>query len=264
MAGAVQMTVDDTAFRRALQRFYASQNKSWPEVLRAQGRLVAVNLAYQTQPFGTDAGRQQGEGKVKSDLLKVYAPMGAVYKKIAEQSRLMAAGFWALVKANKTAAVRQMIARVNLPELNQADVGPMDGGAKHKEALARIPTRPRIRRGQRVQLIPLQTEKFNAYLKAVQKRVGMAKGGWAACAKILGGMRGIPQWVTRHAGKTAAGSVIDQTASASPSITMTNHIPWVDKCLNEGQMQRALDIQAQKMMKAVDIAMSRQAKAMGF
>jgi len=264
MAGSAQFTLDDTAFKRSLLRFYASQNKSWPEVLRAQGRLVAVNLAYQTQPFGEAAGRKQGEGKVLTDLLRIYAPMGYVFKKIEEQSRQMAVAFWAMVKSNRKDDAKKLLERVNLPQFSQAEIGPMDSGAAHREAKAPIPRRPRVGRSQRPLLIVEQAQKFNSYVKLVQQRVGMAKAGWAACAKILGGMRGLPQWVTRHAGKRSAGSVLDRTQGSSPSITMTNHVPWVDKCLNEGQMQRALDIQAGKMMKAVDMAMSRQAKALGF
>jgi hypothetical protein len=45
---------------------------------------------------------------------------------------------------------------------------------------------------------------------------------------------------------------------------MTNSVPWIDKCLNQGQMQRAIDIQKQKMISAIGHSMSRSARAMGF
>jgi hypothetical protein len=38
---------------------------------------------------------------------------------------------------------------------------------------------------------------------------------------------------------------------------MTNQVPWIDKCLNAGQIQRALDMQKEKMTKAIEIALSK-------
>jgi hypothetical protein len=38
---------------------------------------------------------------------------------------------------------------------------------------------------------------------------------------------------------------------------MENKVPWIDKCLNAGQIQRALDIQREKMTKAIEIALSK-------
>ena len=40
-------------------------------------------------------------------------------------------------------------------------------------------------------------------------------------------------------------------------VTMTNQVPWIDQCLNAGQIQRALDIQKDKMTKAIEIALSK-------
>lgn len=263
-SSAVPVEIDDRAFQKALLRFYASQRKSWPQVLRSQGRLIAVNLAYQTQPFGTESGRAQGEGKTKADILKVYATPGQVYNEIEKQSTASAKAFWGMIQNRRFQTAKTFLARLGIAKFAEAEIGLMDDGQSHQAAKSAIPIRPRIKRSQKVTRVVANANRLTTYMNKIVKRVGMAKSGWATCAKILGGMRGIPQWVTRHANKIGKGFVIDFTSRPSPYLILVNEIPWVDKCLNQGQMQRALDIQTQKMMTAIDIAMSKDAKAMGF
>lgn len=264
MPSGVTIKLDDADFKKALLRFYVSQRKSWPEVIRSQGRLIAVNLAFQTQPFGNDEGRTLGEGKVRSDIFKVYAAPGQVYKKIKEQSESQAKAFWSLLKKGKFQSAKTFLSRLGISEYEFAEIGYMDKGESHKNAKRSIPYRTRISRNQKPFLIVADTKKLDPYITLISKRVGMTKSGWATCAKILGGTRGIPQWVTRHASKVGKGYVMDRTSGENPYVILVNEIPWVDKCLNEGQMQRALDIQKEKMIRATDIAMQKQAKAMGF
>ena len=45
-----KITVDDRELQQALLKFY--KTKTPAQVLRSQARLMAVNLAFQTQPFG--------------------------------------------------------------------------------------------------------------------------------------------------------------------------------------------------------------------
>lgn len=100
---------------------------------------------------------------------------------------------------------------------------------------------------------------MKAYINKIIKRVGTAKAGWASCAQQLGGWRGIPGWVTRHAGKAVLGNVYDATGGQGSQqfVRMTNRVPWIDKCLNAGQIRRALDIQRGKMVNAIRIALSK-------
>jgi hypothetical protein len=127
-------------------------------------------------------------------------------------------------------------------------------------------------------LITEEKAKLKAYVKEVQKKVGIAKGGWAACAMQLGGTQGrmetnvpgvqqqaVPAWVKRHAGKRAAGTVIDQADNfITGRINMINHVPWVSNCLSDQQAQQAIDIQAEKMRRALDYAYQADLKAVGF
>ena len=127
-------------------------------------------------------------------------------------------------------------------------------------------------------LITDEKSQLKAYIKEVQKKVGIAKAGWAACAMKLGGTRGrmatnvegneqqaVPAWVKRHAGDRASGTVIDQADNfLLGRINMINHVPWVSNCLSDGQAQQAIDMQAEKMRRAMDYAFQADLGSAGF
>ena len=70
----VTANVDLSGFNAALERYQMATHKSWPEVLRAQGRLLAVNLATETQPWGSDEqGLRAGKNAVLRDVGRVFA-----------------------------------------------------------------------------------------------------------------------------------------------------------------------------------------------
>jgi len=93
----------------------------------------------------------------------------------------------------------------------------------------------------------------------------MAKGGWASCAQQLGGFGKIPAWVHRHARASVLGEVHDASfQDTKPFIRITNNVPWIDKCLNQGQMQRAFDIASYKMMQFLRISLDKAKRSAGF
>jgi len=263
MAGAVLFQIDDREFQSNLRQYALVMKLDFAEAIKRQARLIAVNLAYQTQPFGETAGRQQGENKVKGDLLKIYNSASQVYAEIQKQSDAEAKKFWWLINNKKFSAAQNMLSKLGITKFTNVNVGPMDAGASHSSAKRPIPARPRIDKDQDPLLIVSNPKKISDYIKKVSMRVGIAKGGWAHCAKQLGGSRGIPQWVTRHAGKRAVGIVTDNTNANGDEqyVLMENTVPWIDKCLNGGQLQQALDMQREKMNTAIQIALSRPTRA---
>jgi len=263
MAGAMFFQLDDRDFQSKLRQYALVMKINFAEAIKRQARLIAVNLAYQTQPFGETSGRQQGENKVKGDVLKVYNSASQVYAEIQKQSDIEAKKFWWLINNKKFSAAQNMLSKLGITKFSNVNVGPMDAGASHSSAKRPIPARPRISKDQIPLMIVNNPKKINDYIKKVSARVGIAKAGWAHCAKQLGGSRGIPQWVTRHAGKKSIGLVTDNTNAKGDEqyVLMENTVPWIDKCLNGGQLQRALDIQRDKMNTAIEIALARAATA---
>ena len=57
-----EFNVDRVSWNTALRKFWAYSNKSVEDITRAQARLLAVELARQTQPFGDDSAAQVDAG----------------------------------------------------------------------------------------------------------------------------------------------------------------------------------------------------------
>jgi hypothetical protein len=286
LKNSVKITLEDKEFSKALVRYYSKFSADLSKIIRTQARLVAVNLTFQTQPFGGSrptqgkqadeqiSGKQLGDGAIQRDINYLYTTPERVFYMIRETSQAAAKGFVRLMKTRQFLRARQMLDRLQITGLRSVDVGDFDGGSLHKTRLQPIPSRPRIKKTQKPELIVPDQSMINSYIKQIQKRVGMAKAGWAHCAQQLGGTSGqtstdvegkqqvmVPRWVKQHAGSPSIGKVVDRSfARPNAYVEMTNEVPWIDKCLNAGQMQAALDIQREKMEKAIKKADEHNAK----
>jgi hypothetical protein len=267
---AVNVTVNDADFSRQLRRYALARRIDFAKAIRQQARLVAVNLAHQTQPFGDGASaRQAGEGAVNTEVQRVYKtvpytavkvrdsgknPSGVARVKTAPQA---AAAFVRYVREGKNDKAGELLDNLKIEPFLATTVGTFDGGQKHQGA--RHGARRKVPKNQFVRRVVKNEAQMKSYLKKIMQRVGTAKAGWASCAQQLGGMRGIPGWVTRHARKTQLGSVHDATGGQGREqfVRMDNRVPWIDKCLNAGQIQRALDIQKGKMINAIRLTLQR-------
>jgi hypothetical protein len=271
---SIKFRLNDAKFQRALKKFYAASEKDRAEIMKAQARLVAVNLAFQTAPFGKDkAAKLRGEGSAQADINRVYKGPAIVHRNIwnsgqgkdlqnIEDSRQAAAAFVRLVRDGKTAEAEKLLQDLRIDKHKEAKVAKFDAGVAVKAA--RHGTRKKVSRNQFVQLVPTDFNSLKKFARQVQQRVGLAKAGWASAAKWLGGMRDIPAWVQRHVNARALSSLDDQSSRPyQPFIKITNMVPYVSRCISPDQIQRALDIQKQKMIRAINIASSKAAKASG-
>ena len=260
----ITMTINDADFSYQLKRYALAQQISFAKAIKQQGRLVAVNLAFQTQPFGDEKGRAQGENAVRSDLIPKQGSNKGIFKPLNK--------FWLQEAIRMKQYAPENFVRRFTNKDGQVWLSEEDFILTSKGAMKDFHQSMRTRDRKRTTMAGAYTrdigrhkagnrgivdkDQMMNYVKQVQKKVGIAKAGWADCAKQLGGSRGIPQWVTRHAGKRAAGFVVDKSnAQDEQYVQLENKVPWIDKCLNSGQIQRALDIQREKMTKAIEITL---------
>jgi len=265
----IKVSVDDRAFSESLRRYALATRISFAEAILRQARLVAVNLAHQTQPFGSGAeARKQGEGAVTTDIGRVYDDVPQVAGRVkssggsfdlprVKSAPQAEAAFVRLVRTGQYDKARELLNELRIDPYFTTDVGRFDGGSEHQRA--RHGARRKVPRNTFTKLAVINPQAARSYVKQISQRVGTAKAGWASCAQQLGGWRGIPGWVTRHARGQSLGNVYDATGGngSSQYVRITNNVPWIDKCLNAGQIQRALDIQRGKMTNAIRIALSR-------
>jgi hypothetical protein len=92
------------------------------------------------------------------------------------------------------------------------------------------------------------TRDLNKYIKDEMKLVGFGKDGWGSCAKILGGTRGLPQWVTRQ---KAPATVIEDHNSENPTVTMVNEVNYAQDILDPSEKREAVDIGLSRLRDAL-------------
>lgn len=266
----VKVSVDDRAFSASLRRYALAMKMSFAEAILRQARLVAVNLAYQTQPFGKDNSvKTKAENTVATEIGYVYDDVPQVAGKVGGSRRLFsniprvktsgqaAAAFTRLIRTGQYSKAQRLLNDLHINPYYSTEVGNFDSGFSHKQS--RYGSRKKVPKNTFTKLAVVDPGQMKRYVRTIMDRVGTAKAGWASCAKQLGGLRNIPAWVYRHAAARQLGDIYDATGgdTSNQYVKMTNRVPWIDKCLNAGQIQSALDIQRGKMVNAIRIALSK-------
>ena len=256
------ITIEKTGMEEFFRFYAAVREKTMPEALRINARLLCVELARRTQPFGKDdASKKAGESAVARDLLGgkkrygLFAPLTDFMQQNAE--------------ANSTGTIRLFAKKDGTVYgtdqahfLNGASASTLRGIHKKSFSNGRMSSAGtsdrRTGRWVFINKYFVPGEVLNDYLASVKAKVGIAKSGWAACAKKIqsttkgSATRGIPRWVTRHLGDYGLGIVQDNADNAdNPSITLTNTAKHADATCRESERNVAVVIVKQNMMKQV-------------
>ena len=280
---SASLTVNPTKLARALKAFVGNTKLEASKEMRIQARNLCVSLANSTQPFGKDAkAKTIGEKAVTRDIDRVYKSGATAVREIAslplprgktatQNAKQAAAALAGLLQGRTTgkrgtkviSEAQKLLNRISSKPYVNTRVGEFDQGRAHENA--RFGTRKSVPKNQFVGQIVTKDSKLTKYFKEKRGNVGIAKSGWAVCAGLLGGFRGIPKWVYRH---TGGGRVVDQSkvrpgVFSKPYISMTNTIPWISAVISKGTIQRSIDIQVLKMIKRLSIIASYESKKAG-
>jgi hypothetical protein len=236
--------------------------KETSEAVKQFARVACVNLATNTQPFGSaKESREPGEKAVEVDISKVfYTPQdggfGSTLKEIVGSSNRSDTSkqkfntrLDGYIQSNNLAAITKLARDFGWKGTLFDDIDP----ALHQNA--RRPPRGRVtKRKGAMHMVIGGNEALAKYKDQQKKKVGLTKAGWAKCATLIplqrasSPTRGIPQWVTRHIGR-ASGSIVDNShVQANPSVTMTNGTPWTSQVLSESSAKAALQIARHKFV----------------
>jgi hypothetical protein len=264
----------------ALHLLARETGKDFGEIVRKESRIVAVCFAIGTQPFSGSEGnfksdnptytgaadRLLGEQAVLRDVGFVYRTIDQVYAQIQTQSKNQFGGgeraaklFYACVMNGEMQWATQLLRRLNIFD-SAAPLGKFDKGAAHQQ---RRNQRGRVGGGKRASIIITDPKKLVTYVKKIQRRVGFAKGGWAAAARQIGGTRGMPQWVTRH--KNAPGSATDNSRSSNnPHVILHNRVSYINAVFSAKDEAIALRSAQGRIEKQVRIIVAKNARKAGF
>ena len=256
------ITIEKTGMEEFFRFYAAVREKTMPEALRINARLLCVELARRTQPFGKDdSAKKDGESAVARDLLGgkkrygLFAPLTEFMQKHAEANstgtiRLFARKDGTIYGTDK-AHFRQFATASSLRFIHKKAFvnGKMSSAGTNDR---------RTGRWVFIDKYFVPGEVLSKYVESVKAKVGIAKSGWAACAKKIqsttkgSATRGIPRWVTRHLGDYDLGIVEDNSESPfNPSITLTNTAKHADATCRESERNVAVVIVKQNMIKQV-------------
>jgi hypothetical protein len=282
---SASLTINPIKLQQALKAFVGNTKLEAAKEMRIQARSLCVSLANSTQPFGLNAkAKAIGEKAVTRDIDRVYKTGSTAVREIGslpipagktktQNAKQAAAALAALVlgksfgKGKKgigaQTAAQALIDRLNYKPYVYTRIGEFDRGSSHDNA--RFGKNRRVPKNQFVRQVVTKETELAKYFKQKRGNVGMAKSGWAVCAGILGGFRGIPKWVYRH---TGGGRVVDNSkavigAFSKPYISMTNTIPWIANVISKSTVQKSIDIQVIKMIKRLSIIANYERKKAG-
>ena len=212
----------------ALNLMARETKKTLRDVLPAQMRLLATDLATVTRPKGkSQSDRESSESKITMKVREVYPHPGYIVNILNKIDDGLGKRFAGLLKRRKYAEAKRITDK-HLPGM-RLDVGVFDFGQLHKS----------MRWKKRVthRLVVSDYSKVQAYIRQVKKNVGFAKGGFATAAKQLGGVRGIPQFATRHKAP-GSGRIIE--SGDKLSVEMTNNVRHIRQALKPADESMAL------------------------
>jgi hypothetical protein len=255
MAFSAQVYNPRPTIQKLQNRSRGFANSIEDELDRA-GRLISVSLATSAQPYGIDdQARNKGEAATSSDIRRCYATPGQVFEAFPDDGK--AASFWRAIKSGDFTKA-QTIMQAHCPKFANKEIRPFDGGATHRNLRN---ARGRVSKRQEPVFVVQTTRNLTAYVQREVTHVGEGKAGWAACAKILGGSRGLPQWVTRQAGKLAAGFVGKDYRADVKKVRLENRVHYAQNLLTPKDKADAVASGIDRMTKAILIAERRTAAA---
>ena len=231
-----------------------------PEAVRINARLLAVEFSRRTQPFGfDDKSHKQGQGAIAKDLLGgkrtggkgggragIFAPLTPFMEAHAE---LYDSGNIRLF-VKKDGSVYGTDKAHFMPGASMSTLRGIHKGAfvNGRMSAAGGDTRD-IGRWKFINKYLVPPTVLDAYVTSQQAKVGIAKSGWAQCAKSIKNTRNIPSWVTKHLGNYALGNVEDRTANKAPTMVLTNTCRYASDVLPTTQQLEGQNIVAGKMKK---------------
>ena len=242
-----------TKLENILTDYAQIREQTIPDAVVASARLLCVELARRTQPFGDDnKARAAGEGRTTKDIGKIIKTEDQLTQMALQvDAKKIRNRLLFLISGGRFDVVERIFSNIGFLKTWGGVEIISSGDIKSTHKGARNSTTGRTKsRGTKLTIA--KQKELDSYIAGVIKRVGLSKAGWAECAKQLpqvvkGSMtRGIPSWVTRNAG---SGSVQDSSRNASnPSVKLTNSTPWASQIIPESEIESAKAVVVTKMI----------------
>jgi len=271
-------------FEQIMKDYAEIREVTIPDAVMLNARLLCVELARRTQPFGADdKAKLTGEKAITRDLVGGRSSSAVHSRRRAGifgiiGAAMQEAGGYAWYKTGEN--VRLFVGKDGYaygteksyfrPDASMTDMRSFHKkffvNGKMSSAGSRDKT---IGRWKFLDKMFVSEATMNAYKETVLKKVGIAKAGWASCAlklkKVNKGslIAGFPKWVTRHTGDFDNGRVQDMTADKkNPRVEVTNKTPWASDVIPVSEELRAKSVVATKMKKQMEAILKKRQKGL--
>ncbi|MCZ7637593.1 MAG: hypothetical protein M5U12_17085 [Verrucomicrobia bacterium] len=245
MLEADDIRVDTTTFEAAMNQFIALKKLSLAEGLRLQAGLLADELVRDTPPAkgavdGQSLGaRKAGEARLARDIRRAARPL--------IPSEWKSESLAELIRQKKHAALQEVFKRFSSDRILPF-APPVHQEARDNEGRVRKP---------KAQATPDYRE-HAAYTRQMRRRVGLAKGGWAASQQALG--RRVQAWLRPH---LWAGHLADQTGAPEPMVRLQNDTYWAGSRHAQIIVRKAMTRREGRMRRWIEGALAAQARKAG-
>jgi len=257
---------ESVKFEQIMADYATIREVTIPDAVSLNARLLCVELARRTQPFGEE--QTSGTIRVKNDIGKIIKnteQLDAYADRVGSQR--IKARLKALIKSGRFDIVETIFRNIGF--LNKWTGMEVIGASKmksvHNEARNKTTGRTKSRGSK---LFIASVSEQETYISEVQKRVGISKGGWADCATQLkkvnkgGLLAGFPTWV-KKAMKSGSGKVQDMTSDIkNPRVYLTNNVPWADNVIPESQQAGAIAVVVVKMRNQMNMILKKRQKTL--
>jgi len=250
----MKLTIDEKKLTKALALWGKLTKEEQAKELRSSGRALAVRLTNATQPFGMNAdARKKGENAILRDIAAITKPLTKEYMKEAGRMRPL----------GPKAFNQRFTTKDGKNYLNYDNQELTASGIKEFHQKTRSRATGRTKTDQKGYLLQKDQQR---YIKETQKKVGIAKAGWAECASMLGGfarVKGVGSvqgWIQKLISKYGKGSV----TVTDKYVELKNSIPWIGRALSRSNLQKTLDIQRNTLAKSVIAIVKHKSKEAGF
>ena len=257
---------ESVKFEQIMKDYAEIRAVTIPDAVMLNARLLCVELARRTQPFGENS--TAGTIRVKNDIGKIIKNTDQL-DEYADRvgSQRIKARLNALIKKGRFDIVETILRNIGF--LNKWTGMEVISGSKMKSVHNQARNKTTGRTKSRGSKLFIASDSDHAtYIEEVQKRVGISKGGWADCATQLkkvnkgGLLANFPPWV-KKAMRSGSGKVKDMTSDLkNPRVEMTNDIPWARNVITKSEEEFAKAVIVTKMKTQMNTILKKRQKTL--
>jgi len=267
---------ESVKFEQIMADYATIREVTIPDAVSLNARLLCVELARRTQPFGdNNKARETGEKAITGDLIgrkRRVGIFGAIGAAMSEE------GGYSWYKTGDN--VRLFVGKDGFAYgtekmMFRPDASTSEMRAFHKKnfvngkmSSAGSKTR-NIGRWKFLDKMFVSKETLDEYIQKAIKKVGIAKAGWANCALQLKKVNkgkltaSIPPWVIRHTADFKNGNTQDLTSDIkNPRVVMTNTTPWASSVIPSSEQAMAVAVVVTKMKTQMNTILKKRQKTL--